>query len=94
MLDGLIGKINHDYTDDYVIIAVGHTDWIGSDAYNFKLGYRRAEAVKAYIVERGVEKSRVYIDSKGKHQPVEDNRTAAGRSKNRRVEIEVVGNRR
>ncbi|MDB5763288.1 MAG: OmpA family protein [Herminiimonas sp.] len=76
-----------------VIIAVGHTDAIGSDAYNQKLSVRRAEAVKAYLVSKGIETSRVYTEGKGEKQPVADNKTAAGRAKNRRVEIEVVGTR-
>mgnify|MGYP003582073331 CR=1 FL=1 len=70
-----------------VIIAVGHTDSVGSDAYNQKLSVRRAEAVKAYLVNKGVDKARVYTES----QPVADNKTKEGRAKNRRVEIEVVG---
>lgn len=89
-LDGLIGKINKEFNLE-VVIAVGHTDSIGTDAYNQKLGLRRAEAVKAYLVSRGIEKNRVYTESKGERQPVADNKTAAGRAKNRRVEIEVVG---
>ena len=90
LLDGLVGKINKEFNLE-VIIAVGHTDSIGTDAYNLKLGQRRAEAVKAYLVTRGIEKTRVYTDSKGERQPIADNKTAQGRAKNRRVEIEVVG---
>jgi OOP family OmpA-OmpF porin len=74
-----------------VIIAVGHTDGIGSDAYNDKLSVRRAESVKAYLVSKGIEPNRVYTEGKGKKQPVADNKTADGRAKNRRVEVEVVG---
>jgi OOP family OmpA-OmpF porin len=74
-----------------VIIAVGHTDSVGSDEYNQKLSVRRAEAVKAYIISKGVDATRVYTEGKGEKQPVADNKTAEGRAKNRRVEIEVVG---
>jgi OOP family OmpA-OmpF porin len=76
-----------------VIIAVGHTDSVGTDEYNQKLSVRRSEAVKAYLVSKGVEANRVYTEGKGEKQPVDDNKTAAGRAKNRRVEIEVVGTR-
>ena len=55
---------------------------------------RRAEAVKAYLVSKGIEKNRVYTEGKGKKAPVADNKTADGRAKNRRTEIEVVGTRR
>jgi OOP family OmpA-OmpF porin len=77
-----------------VIIAVGHTDSIGSDAYNQKLSIRRAEAVKSYLVSKGIESNRVYTEGKGEKQPVATNKTAAGRAQNRRVEIEVVGTRK
>jgi OOP family OmpA-OmpF porin len=76
-----------------VIIAVGHTDSDGSDAYNQKLSVARAEAVKAYLVSKNVEKNRVYTEGKGEKQPVADNKTKEGKAKNRRVEIEVVGTR-
>jgi OmpA-OmpF porin, OOP family len=90
-LDDLVTKIKDVNLE--VIIAVGHTDWIGTVAYNQKLSVRRAEAVKAYLVSKGIEKNRVYTEGKGKSQPIADNRTAEGRAKNRRVEIEVVGTR-
>ncbi|MDB5909392.1 MAG: hypothetical protein JWP34_3506 [Massilia sp.] len=76
-----------------VIIAVGHTDSIGTDTYNQKLSVRRAEAVKAYLLTKGVEANRVYTEGKGEKQPVADNKSSSGRAKNRRVEIEVVGTR-
>ncbi|CKS36101.1 outer membrane protein OmpA [Mycobacterium tuberculosis] len=76
-----------------VIIAVGHTDSIGTVAYNQRLSVRRAEAVKAFLVSKGIERNRVYTEGKGKSQPVADNKTKEGRAKNRRVEIEVVGTR-
>ena len=90
-LDDLIGKIKDINLE--VIIAVGHTDAVGSDSYNQKLSVRRSEAVKAYLVSKGIEKNRVYTEGKGEKQPVADNKTAEGRAKNRRVEIEVVGTR-
>jgi OOP family OmpA-OmpF porin len=74
-----------------VIVATGHTDSIGSVAYNQRLSVRRALAVKAYLVSKGIDKSRIYTEGKGKSQPIATNKTAAGRAKNRRVEIEVVG---
>lgn len=77
-----------------VVIAVGYTDWVGTDAYNQKLSVRRADAVKAYLASKGIEKNRIYTEGKGKKDPIADNRTAEGRAKNRRVEIEVVGTRK
>jgi OOP family OmpA-OmpF porin len=76
-----------------VIIAVGHTDAVGGDAANQKLSIARAEAVKDFLVKAGVEKNRVYTEGKGEKSPVADNKTAEGRAKNRRVEVEVVGTR-
>ena len=90
-LDDLVSKVKDINLE--VIIAVGHTDSVGSDAYNQKLSVRRSEAVKAYLVSKGIEKNRVYTEGKGEKQPVADNKTKEGRAKNRRVEIEVVGTR-
>jgi len=90
-LDDLVQKIRGINLE--VIIAVGHTDSVGTDAYNQRLSVRRAEAVKAYLVSKGIERNRVYTEGKGEKQPVADNRTKEGRAKNRRVEIEVVGTR-
>jgi len=88
-LDDLVSKTKEINLE--VIIAVGHTDSVGTDEYNQKLSVRRAEAVKAYIISKGVEANRVYTEGKGEKQPIADNKTAEGRAKNRRVEIEVVG---
>ncbi|MEH6436770.1 outer membrane protein OmpA [Massilia sp. DD77] len=90
-LDELVSKLGDMNLE--VIIAVGHTDSIGTDAYNEKLAIRRAEAVKSYLKGKGVEENRIYTEGKGEKQPEADNKTAAGRAKNRRVEIEVVGTR-
>lgn len=91
-LDALVLQINQITLE--VVIATGHTDSVGSEAYNQKLGDRRAQAVRAYLISKGVDKRRVYVESRGESQPVADNKTAAGRAKNRRVEIEVIGTRK
>jgi OOP family OmpA-OmpF porin len=90
-LDDLTSKVKGINLE--VIIAVGHTDSTGTDAYNQKLSVARAEAVKAYLVSKGIEKNRVYTEGKGEKAPVADNKTKEGQAKNRRVEIEVVGTR-
>jgi len=90
-LDDLVSKMGGINLE--VIIAVGHTDSAGTDAYNQKLSVARSEAVKSYLVGKGIEASRVYVEGKGEKQPVADNKSADGRAKNRRVEIEVVGTR-
>jgi OmpA-OmpF porin, OOP family len=90
-LDDLTGKLK-DITLE-VVIAVGHTDARGSDKLNQKLSVKRAESVKAYLVSKGVEANRIYTEGKGEKQPVADNKTKEGMTKNRRVEIEVVGTR-
>jgi len=91
-LDELAAKVKDINLE--VVIAIGHTDSIGSDAYNQKLSVRRAEAVKAYLVSKGIEPNRVYTEGKGKKQPIASNKTKDGRQKNRRVEIEVIGTKK
>ena len=81
-------------TDVEVIVATGHTDWTGSDAYNMKLSMRRAKAVKAFLVSKGIPESRVFVEGKGERNPIADNHTREGRAKNRRVDIEVVGTKK
>jgi OOP family OmpA-OmpF porin len=90
-LDDLVSKVKSISLE--VVIAVGHTDAVGSDAYNQKLSVARSEAVKAYLVSKGIDKNRIYTEGKGETSPVADNKTKEGRAKNRRVEIEVVGTR-
>ncbi len=65
----------------------GHTDSIGSDAYNQKLSMRRAEAVRDYLVSQGIDAARITVKGWGKTKPIADNKTAEGRAENRRVEI-------
>ena len=77
-----------------VVIAIGHADSIGADDYNQKLSVRRAESVKKYLVSKKTEPNRVYTEGKGEKQPVASNKTADGRAKNRRTEIEVIGTRK
>ncbi|HEY9094216.1 MAG TPA: OmpA family protein [Hydrogenophaga sp.] len=88
-LDALVadlGKVNVE-----TVIAVGHTDAIGTNDYNQKLSIRRVEAVKAYLVSKGVPADQIKTEGRGESEPVASNQTREGRSKNRRVEIEVVG---
>jgi len=95
-LDDMVGKLRNVNLE--VIIAVGHADRIGSDAYNMKLSVRRADSVKAYLVSKGVAASRVYTEGKGERQPVKDCK-GDGKTKeliaclapNRRAELEAVG---
>lgn len=87
-----------------VILAVGHTDRIGKDAYNQKLSEKRAAAVKEYLVSKGIEANRVYTEGKGEKQPVTGDKckglgAESGKNKklvsclqpDRRVDVEVIG---
>lgn len=83
-----------------VIIATGHADRLGSDAYNQKLSEKRAQTVKAYLTGKGIEANRVFAEGKGETQPVTKPEDCKGpKSKkiiaclqpDRRVDIEVIG---
>lgn len=97
-LDELYTKVKRIQLE--VLIAVGHADRFGSDAYNQKLSEKRAEAVKAYLVEKGIEKNRIYTEGKGKKNPVTKPEDCKGAKSakvvsclqpDRRVDVEAVG---
>jgi OOP family OmpA-OmpF porin len=69
----------------------GHTDWIGTDAYNQALSERRANTVKDYLVQKGVDASHIRTFAYGESQPVAPNTTPEGRALNRRAEIRTTG---
>ena len=70
-----------------IVRIVGHTDSTGSDAVNNPLSVARANSVRNYLGDRGLPANRVETDGRGSREPIADNATADGRSKNRRVEI-------
>jgi outer membrane protein OmpA-like peptidoglycan-associated protein len=76
--------------DKTVIEVAGHTDSVGSDAYNQQLSERRANSVASYLSGRGVNRSRVVTVGAGEQHPVASNDTEDGRAQNRRVEITIV----
>jgi len=88
-IDDALAKIRG--TDLEMVIATGHTDSIGTNAYNQKLSERRAQSVKDYLVSKGIPASKITTIGKGETQPVATNKTAEGRQKNRRVDIEFKG---
>ncbi len=88
-IDEAIAKMKK--VDIEMVIAIGHTDSIGTDAYNQKLSERRATTVKEYMVSQGIPAAKITISGKGETQPVASNKTNDGRAKNRRVEIEFKG---
>jgi len=75
------------------ITVVGHTDNVGTDAYNQSLSLRRAESVASYVEHRGVQPSRVRAEGRGESQPRTSNATEAGRQLNRRVELLIIPDR-
>jgi len=88
-IDDAVAKLQG--VDVEMVIATGHTDSVGSDAYNQKLSERRAGAVKDYLVTKGIPAAKITTIGKGESQPVATNKTAEGRQKNRRVDIEFKG---
>jgi outer membrane protein OmpA-like peptidoglycan-associated protein len=68
----------------------GHTDNVGSDDSNLGLSQRRADSVKSFLVQRGIDSRRISATGKGEHQPIADNQSEGGRQQNRRVEV-IIG---
>ena len=76
--------------DQTMIEVAGHTDSVGSDAYNDKLSRDRAQAVANYLISRGISGQRLIITGAGERYPIASNDTEAGRAENRRVEMTIV----
>ena len=77
--------------NNYEVTIVGHTDSVGSNQYNFGLSRRRAESVKAKLLEFGLAEERIVgIEAMGEEQPIATNDTSEGRAQNRRVEFKLV----
>lgn len=72
------------------VLIVGHTDNVGSAAYNKKLSLRRAESVKSWLVKNGIARKRLSVAGKGFDEPIDDNTTDEGRASNRRIEFHVL----
>ncbi|HMB42515.1 MAG TPA: OmpA family protein, partial [Luteimonas sp.] len=87
-LDNVAGTLNQ--YNQTVIEVAGHTDNVGSDAYNQQLSVQRANAVAAYLGGKGVIQQRMMIVGAGETHPIASNDTDAGRAQNRRVEITIV----
>lgn len=70
-------------------VIVGHTDSSGDSGANMSLSYQQAEAIEAYLVERGVSSDRIRVEGRGANEPVANNAQPAGRARNRRIEIGI-----
>jgi outer membrane protein OmpA-like peptidoglycan-associated protein len=86
-LDALMSKFED--ADVVSIKVVGHTDGVGSAAYNQSLSERRASSVAEYLLSQGVAPNKVTSEGKGASQPIADNETEEGRAKNRRVDLHI-----
>lgn len=92
-LDAMVSKIKDSNTQIEQITITGHTDSSGASDFNRKLSERRAEAVKAYLVSKGLSGDRIVTKGAGDAQPVASNKTAEGRAQNRRVDIDIRAQR-
>jgi len=72
------------------LTIIGYTDSLGNEKSNQRLSTSRAESVKAYLINKGVDANRIVTSGKASANPVGDNKTKDGRTKNRRVEINSV----
>jgi OmpA-OmpF porin, OOP family len=90
-IDEALGKIKSQAIEVEMIIVTGHTDSVGSEAYNQRLSERRANTVKDYMVSQGIAAAKITTVGKGELQPVATNKTKEGRQKNRRTDIEFKG---
>ncbi|WP_166893812.1 OmpA family protein [Massilia sp. CCM 8734] len=88
ILDQVAGKSRE--LSPELIMAIGHTDALPGEALAQRLSVRRAEAVKTYLADKGVERIRIYTEGKGKRMPVADSDTREGRARNNRVEVQLV----
>ncbi|MBV8328360.1 OmpA family protein [Chryseobacterium sp.] len=86
-----LAKVLSDNPDTNINIY-GYTDSVGKDAYNLALSQRRADAVKSYLVGKGITGNRMFTKGEGKNMPVASNDTDEGRAKNRRVEFAITAN--
>ncbi|QIA65826.1 OmpA family protein [Vibrio astriarenae] len=84
VLQGLMDKVNRVESN---LLLSGHTDSIGTKEYNYALGLRRAESVQGYLMDKGVDRTAMILETQGEDQPIADNKTTKGREKNRRVEL-------
>lgn len=87
ILDRLVVFMNEN--KDKKVSLSGHTDSVGTDAYNQKLSERRVNSVRSYVVKKGVDAGRISGQGFGETKPIADNKTKDGRAKNRRVEVKV-----
>lgn len=79
-----------DAISDLRLLVVGHTDAVGTDAYNIGLSKRRAKAIRDYFKEKGVPADKLEIDFKGEREPVDSNNTPEGKQRNRRVDFSFI----
>jgi outer membrane protein OmpA-like peptidoglycan-associated protein len=87
---GQVAEVLQNQDDSKKIVVEGHTDSVGSDENNRRLSQDRADAVRAFLVTKGVPSSRISANGRGESTPIGDNKTPDGRAMNRRVEI-IVG---